>query len=167
MWTCFLLKKTTKSLVSQCRAPSVGPLDSFSHSALRQIGWEREEETILFWLPLQAALYSEVLLFNCHWQALWPSGSMLSIRWPNCPSTNISSELLDHVKSITAVLTAVSHACGSSIKVLELRLESGEKRQTPPAGEHDWPSLHQIHLTKRGVAGLACNHLFWKAFQFC
>lgn len=57
--------------------------------------------------------------------------------WPNCPSTNISSELLHQVKSITAVLTVVPYACGSLIKVFELRFESRENRQIQ-AGMRTW-----------------------------
>lgn len=150
---------------------SAGPQSSFSHSALGQTGWQGGgggDWPVLFWLPLRTTLYSAVLS-NFHWQALWPSGSMVALcRWHKCPSTNISSELLDHVKSITAVLTAVPHACGSLIKVLELGLESREK------GHINTSMRTRLAFTvvpnwfnKGRIAGLACDHLFWMAFQFC
>lgn len=69
---------------------------------LEWLDWQRGGGGIwpvLLWLPLQAASYSDILLSNCHWQAIRPCGSVRALcRWPNCPSTNISSELLDHVK---------------------------------------------------------------------
>ncbi len=132
---CYSQNRSSLS-VNQCRAPLSGPSPAYPTVPWGRLAGRGEEETgpSSFGSPLQAALHSEVLLLlllllNCCRRALRPSGSMLTLCcWPNCPPTNISSELLDHVKSITAVLTVVPHVCDSPVKVLELGLESGEKR---------------------------------------
>lgn len=115
----FLLTHTTDQVLVSGNA---GPQSNFSHMAQRQTGWQGEEETDPSSFGSPSRL-SYIQRYSSPTATDELHGSMLTVcHWPSRPPTNISSDLLDHVKSITAVLTAVPRVCGVSIQVLKLRL---------------------------------------------
>lgn len=127
--------------------------------------WQKEGEEgagmFFFGSPSMLLHIQTVLISDCLWQALQPSGNTRNpCHRPNCPSTNMSSKLLDHVKALQLPWLGLSCLClrdksfGAQIRVWG---EKTNKRQ----------HANTIDLTKKELLARSVVIYSEGGFHFC